>query len=148
MNKYGNLKSIISSDSKKKSINDNIRKNKNDLSKKLIYKFDKKNASSKPKESEINLNNYNSETSNFVNFKNFKSKKNIEKSGNNSKIKYNNKNTITTLEDINEKEENSPNEFISKQQHYKNLSNTNEKEMLNTNNKFNYESKLKKYIKF
>lgn len=145
MNKYGNLKSIISSDSKKKSINDNIRKNKNDLSKKLIYKFDKKNASSKPKESDINLNNYNSETSNFVNFKNFKSKKNIEKSGNNSKLKYNNKNTITKLEDINEKEENSPNEIISKQ-HSKNLSNTNEKEMLNKNNKFIYESKLKKNI--
>ena len=55
MNKYGNLKSIISSDSKKKSINDNIRKNKNDLSKKLIYKFDKKNVSPKPKKSDINL---------------------------------------------------------------------------------------------
>jgi hypothetical protein len=79
MNKYGNLKSIISSDSKKKSINDNIRKNKNDLSKKLIYKFDKKNTSSKPKEFDINLNNYNSETSNFVNFKNFKSKKILKK---------------------------------------------------------------------
>ena len=146
MNKYGNLKSIISSDSKKKSLNDNIRKNKNDLSKKLIYKFDKKNASSKPKEFDINLNNFNSETSNFVNFKNFKSKKNIDKSGNNSKIKYNNKNTITTLEDIKEKEENSPNDNISKQQHCKNLSNTNEKEMSNTSNKYLYESKLKKNI--
>ena len=146
MNKYGNVKTIISSDSKKKSLNDNIRKNKNGLSKKLIYKFDKKNASSKSKESDINLNNYNSEISNFVNFKNFKSKINIEKSGNNSKLKYNNKNTLTELEDINEKLENSPNEKTSKQQHCKNLSNTNEKEIFNTNNKSIYESKLKKNI--
>ena len=130
MNKYGNLKSLISSDSKKKSLNDNIRKNKNDLSKKLIYKFDKKNALSKPKESDINLNNFNSETSNFVNFKNFKSKKNVEKSGNNSKLIYANKDTITTLEDINEKEENSPKE----------------KNIISTDNKFIYESKLKKNI--
>ena len=145
MIKNVNLKSTISSDSKKTSINDNIRKNKNDLTKNLYFKFDKKNSSSKPKESETKINNYNSESSNFVKFNNFKTKKNYEKSNNNSKGKYN-KNTINSLEDTYQKNDNITQD-ISSNQHSKNLSNTNENDMSNlNNNNYIYESKLKKNI--
>ena len=125
MNKNGKLLNIIfSSESKKKYDYNNL--NKQELMKKL--------SSSKQKISEINFSDIGIKKSNFIDFKTFKNKK--DKSNNNSKIKQNKKNFITSLNETNEKENNINDDIILKYQYYKYLSNTNEKDK--TNLKKNY----------
>ena len=146
MNKNGNLKSIISSDSKKDSINEHIKKNdKNDLKNKLSEKFIRINEYP----ISTNLGKANSDFSNLIGFTNSNSKIfNNEKSANNSKKKYNknNKNQINIVEEINENESNINDDNYIRHQHYKNLSNTNEKEINNLNNNINYDIQFKKNI--
>ena len=103
MNKNGKLLNIIfSSESKKKYNYNNL--NKQELMKKL--------SSSKQKISEINFSDIGIKKSNFIDFKTFKNKK--DKSNNNSKIKQNKKNFITSLNETNEKENNINDDIILK----------------------------------
>ena len=122
MSKNGNLKIFISSGTKKKSINDNIKSKKNELTNNLSDKYSKLNDFSKIKESK-EVNNKNK--SSFLDiYSNTKDK--------------NNKDLII------QKEENVIEEDLIR--HSKNLSNTNEKKIYNINNIFNNEKKLKKNI--
>jgi hypothetical protein len=141
MSKNGNLKSIVSSDSKKDSINEHIKNNKNDLKNKLSDKFMKINDYSLS----TNSGKVISEFSNFIGFNHSNSKNINEKSSNNSKQKYN-KNKIITIEETNENENNIKDDNLSRHQHFKNLSNTDEKEIYSLNNNINYDTKFKKNI--
>ena len=114
MNKNAKLLNLIfSSESKKKTNNINV--NNQDFIKKL--------SSTKQKISDINFSDVGLKNSNFIGFNSFKTKN--DKSNNNSKIKQNKKNLITSLNDTGEKEENMNEEIILKYQYYKYLSNNN-----------------------
>ena len=138
MSKNGNLKSILASNSKEETINGAISNNKKYLSNKLSEQYLQINDALKQNNSGNNINDYNSQ---FTNYKNFQSKVS-EKNLNNSIKKYE-KNAIAFVE---EKNNNIRNNNLIYHQHYKNLSNSNEKEIYNFNNKFNQDTLLKKNI--
>ena len=133
MNKNGKLLNLIfSTDSKKKSIN-NINN----------QEFIKKLSSTKQKISDINFSDIAVKNSNFIDFNNFKSKN--QKSKNNSKMKQNKNNLITSLNDTGEKEDNINDQIILKYQYYKYLSNNNsDKEKNNLKKKYINSAKNKK----
>ena len=138
MNKNGNLKSILSSDSKEESINDAILNNKKNLSNKLSEQFMQINDSSKQKNSAININDYNSQFSNYINIQSKVKEKNM-----NDSIKKYEKKAMTSFE---EKNDNIKNDNLLYHQHYKNSSNSNEKEIYNFNNKLNQDILIKQKI--
>ena len=137
MSKNGDLKFIISSETKKKMDDETI-DNKNEVTNKLFDKYSKKKENLK--DSIIKLNNDNFRLSNF---NNFKTKKKTDQSNSNSNIKYTKNNT--SLGEMSGKEEENINDEKSAQhQHFKNLSNTNKKKYFDSNNKYIYETKMKK----
>ena len=135
MNKNGKYLNFIFASEAKKKENNNI--NNPDFIKKL--------SSTKQKISSINFSDVGLKNSNFIGFNSFKNKKEkIKKSNNNSKIKQNKKNLITSLNETDEKNENINDEIILKYQYYKYLSNkNNSKEKNNLKKKYIYGTKLK-----
>ena len=126
MNKNAKLLNLIFSSESKKKSNSN---NNQDFIKKL--------SSTKQKISDINFSDIGLKNSNFIGFNSFKTKK--DKSNNNSKLKQNKKNLITSLNDTAEKEENINDEIILKYQYYRYLSNKNDsKEKNNLKKKYIY----------
>ena len=123
MNKNGKILNLIFFTDSKKRPNNNI----------TNQEFVKKLSSSKQKVIDINFSDVGVKN---LNFKDFKAKK--EKSNNNSKIKQNKKNLITSVNETNEKEDNINGQTILKYQYYRLLSNNK-----NDNNKNNLR---KKYI--
>ena len=135
MRKNEIFKSFASTDSKEKSFNENLKNNKETLSIKLSDKFSLINEeSSNQKDPENSKYAYNSDLSNYFNFK---TKKVTKKNMNNSHKKNSSK------PNKEEKDENIKDENFIEHQHYKNFTNTNEKDF---NNKNNSENKLKKNI--
>ena len=131
MNKNAKVLNLIfSSESKKK--NNNIKH----------QDFIKKLSSTKQKISEINFSDIGAKIRILLVLFLLKQKK--DKSNNNSKIKQNKKNLITSLNDTGEKEENINDEIILKYQYYKYLSNkTDSKEKNNLKKKYIYGIQLK-----
>ena len=122
MNKNGNYKIFISSGTKKKSVNENIKLNKKEMTNKLSDKFSKVNELKETKESKYK--------SNYAEIY-YKSKD------------KNDKDSIIEKEAKNTKQDLVEEDLI---RHSKHLSNSNEKQINNINKIFNNEKQLKKNI--
>ena len=122
MNKNGNYKIFISSGTKKKSVNENIKLNKKEMTNKLSDKFSKVNELKETKESKYK--------SNYAEIY-YKSKD------------KNDKDSIIEKETKNTKQDLVEEDLI---RHSKHLSNSNEKQINNINKIFNNEKQLKKNI--
>ena len=132
MSKNGDLKLIISTESKNKVNNDTIKNNKKEVINKLYDKFSKENKTLSLKDSFVKLNNGNLSLSNFT-----------DQSNSNSNIKYN-KNYIAPIGQMSEKKHEYINiEHYPQHQHFKYLSKTNEKKDYNSTINYIYETKMK-----
>ena len=138
MSKNGTIKSIISSELKKKSNNNFNKDIKNEIINKIYYRLLKKKSASSLNDLDINKNNYSSESSNNIAIH---TKNTPQKTGASSNLHFN-KIFIISSEKSDRNKDNIINQNCS-DEIYKNLST--KKEIFNSNNKYFYDTYNNKY---